>query len=260
MVKNHMEKNRWNLDQKKALVTGGTKGLGLAIVREFIDLGAMVLAVARTQDDLTELKRKHPDDSELLIFEADISKKHHRQKLFDYVSKTWDHLDILVNNAGLNIRKPTVEYHAEEYDTIINTNLSASFHLSRMFYPLLKKSGQGNIIFMSSVAGLTHVRTGAVYGMTKAAMVQLTRNLAGEWARDNIRVNAVAPWYIETPLAKQVLKDPKYLEEVLARTPLQRIGQPHEVAGAVSFLCMPAASYITGQCIGVDGGFLIYGF
>ena len=96
--------------------------------------------------------------------------------------------------------------------------------------------------------------------MTKAAMVQLTRNLAGEWASDHIRVNAIAPWYIETPLARQVLKDRKYLEEVLERTPMKRVGRPEEVAGAVAFLCMPVSGYITGQCIAVDGGFMIYGF
>jgi len=96
--------------------------------------------------------------------------------------------------------------------------------------------------------------------MTKAAIIQMTKNLACEWASENIRVNAVAPWYIETPLAKQVLKDLDYLKSVLDRTPMKRIGKPTEVASAVAFLAMPASSYITGQCLAIDGGFSVYGF
>jgi Tropinone reductase 1 len=107
---------------------------------------------------------------------------------------------------------------------------------------------------------MTHMRTGAPYAMSKAAIIQLTRNLACEWAADGIRVNCIAPWYIDTPLAKTVLQDPDYLDEVLQRTPLGRIGQPEEVAAAVAFLAMGAASYITGQCVAVDGGFMQFGF
>ena len=96
--------------------------------------------------------------------------------------------------------------------------------------------------------------------MSKAATIQLTRNLAVDWAEDGIRVNAVAPWYIRTPLAETVLKNKKYLESVLERTPMKRIGEPEEVAATVAFLCMPGGSYITGQCIAVDGGFMVKGF
>ena len=113
---------------------------------------------------------------------------------------------------------------------------------------------------ISSVAGLRHVKSGAPYGMTKAAMDQMSRNLAVEWAPDNIRVNSIAPWYIRTPLAAEVLKDPAYLQEVLDCTPSGRIGEPAEVAGIVAFLCMPLAGFITGQTIAVDGGFTINGF
>lgn len=113
---------------------------------------------------------------------------------------------------------------------------------------------------ISSVAGLRHVRTGSIYGMTKAAMVQLTRNLAVEWATDHIRVNVVAPWYIRTPLAETVLRNPDYLNSVLDHTPMRRVGEPEEVSAAVAFLCLPAASYITGQCLSVDGGFEVNGF
>ena len=113
---------------------------------------------------------------------------------------------------------------------------------------------------MGSVSGITSVRSGSPYGMTKAALQQLTRNLAVEWAEDGVRVNAVAPWYIRTRRTSGKLADADYYEEVIARTPMRRIGEPEEVAAAVGFLCLPAASYITGECIAVDGGFLRYGF
>jgi Tropinone reductase 1 len=251
--------NRWNLKNKKALVTGGTKGIGKAIVKEFIDLGAEVIVVARNKSDFIELQKDLNTDK-ISFIEADVSTIGDINKIFYTIEQKGNSLDILVNNAGMNIRKKTIEYTIEEYNTIVNTNLRSAFELSKLAYPLLKKSEQGNIINISSVAGQTHIRTGAIYGMTKAAMDQLTKNLAGEWAADGIRVNAVSPWYTKTPLADTVLKNIDYLKEVLDRTPLKRIGNPEDVSAAVAFLCMPAAAHITGQCISVDGGFTIYGF
>ncbi|HVG17354.1 MAG TPA: SDR family oxidoreductase [Chitinophagaceae bacterium] len=250
----------WSLENKKAIVTGGTKGIGKAIVQEFLNLGAEVWFVARSTKDVTELLQQEDHGGLLKGIAGDMSKAGDRQALFDKVKEEWGSADILVNNVGTNVRKKAGDYSESEYEMLLSTNLSSAFHLSVLFYPLLQKSADASIVNISSVAGLTHLRTGAIYGMTKAALIQLSKNLAVEWAAEGIRVNAIAPWYIETPLASAVLSNEVYLKEVLGRTPMNRIGQPGEVANAAAFMCMPAASFITGQCLAVDGGFSIYGF
>jgi Tropinone reductase 1 len=253
--------NRWTLTGKTALVTGGTKGIGLAIAKELYELGANVFLIGRTFAALDEVMSSFDESTDRIEgMLADVSRGEDRLRIANAVGSKWGRLYILVNNVGTNIRKKSVDFIDEEIDFIISTNLKSAFDLSCKLFPFLSRSGDGSVVNISSVAGLAHIRTGAVYGMTKAAMVQMTKNLACEWAEKKIRVNAVAPWYITTPLATQVLKDVDYLSEVLERTPMKRIGKPEEVSAVVAFLCMPAASYVTGQCLAVDGGFSVYGF
>ncbi len=251
--------NRWNLSGKKALVTGGTKGIGRAIVKEFTNLGCQVFCVSRSSEDIEKIIYES-GPAMVSGMRADISRPEERNDLFSTVREKWDRLDVLVNNAGMNIRKPTLEYSDDEYGKIMDTNLRPALDLCRLFHQMLKKSDQGNIINISSVAGQTSVRTGVVYGMSKSALIHMTRYLSAEWAADGIRVNAVAPWYIHTPLAETVLQNQSYREEVISRTPMRKIGMPQDVAAVAAFLCMPAAAYITGQTINVDGGFTISGF
>jgi NAD(P)-dependent dehydrogenase (short-subunit alcohol dehydrogenase family) len=129
----------------------------------------------------------------------------------------------------------------------------------RLSHLLLKSSGHASVINIASVAGTFDVQTGPPYGMTKAAIIQLTKNLAAEWAPDNIRVNTVSPWCIETPLTEAVLSQPDRLQKIVNRTPLNRVGKPEEVASLVAYLAMEKASYITGQNIMVDGGMSVKG-
>ena len=253
--------NHWNLSNRKALVSGGAKGIGRAIAGEFARLGAEVLIVARDEqilgDTIAEWLRQNLAVDGIVV---DVSHGEDRLAIIDVVRESWGNLDILVNNVGTNIRKAATQFSADVIRRIFEINLFSAFELSRMSYPFLRDGENSGIVNISSVAGLTHLSTGAIYGMTKAAMAQMTRNLAVEWAKDGIRINCIAPWYIRTPLAEQVLQNEAYLKAVLQRTPLGRVGEPEEVAGLAAFLCMPLAAYITGQCIAVDGGFSVFGF
>lgn len=246
----------WNLQGKKALITGGTKGIGLAIAKEFLELGAEVLVVAR---DTQTIKGKVKNSANLFTMDGDVADGIFRQALIQRITQNWGKLDILVNNVGTNVRKKLVAYSEEEYRKLFEVNLFSAVEISRLAHPLLKSAGHASVVNIASVAGSFDVQTGPPYGMTKAALIQLTRHLAAEWAPDGIRVNCVSPWYIETPLTEAVLSQPERLQKILDRTPLNRVGKPEEVAGLVTFLCMDKASYITGQNIMVDGGMSVKG-
>jgi Tropinone reductase 1 len=245
----------WDLTGKTALVTGGSRGIGKAIVAEFLALGAETLFTARGPEEVSaveeELKAVYPDVSGL---PADVSDSSHRKMISEWIKQKWGRLDILVNNAGINIRKASNDYTSFEYLQVLDINLLAPFELCRTLFPLLVKSSRASVINVSSVAGSFDVQTGAPYSVSKAGLIQLSRNLASEWASHGIRVNTVSPWFTETPLTSGLLSNPDRLQAIISKTPLRRIAQSEEMAAAVAFLAMDKSSYITGHNLSVDGG------
>uniref|UniRef100_A0A453IZT9 Tropinone reductase-like protein n=2 Tax=Aegilops tauschii TaxID=37682 RepID=A0A453IZT9_AEGTS len=216
-----------------------------AMVEELAGFGARVHTCSRNAAELEECRRRWEEKNlQVTVSVCDVSIRGSREKLME-----------TVNNAGQLLFKPTAECTAEEYSNLMTTNLESSFHLSQLARPLLihaSIAGGGSIINMSSIGGSIGFAGSVIYAITKGAMNQLTRSLATEWAPDKIRVNGIAPGFVTTDMIKDI--DTEYLKKEHSKTPLGRSGKPMEIASAVSFLSMPAASFITGQVICIDGG------
>ncbi|XP_039142197.1 noroxomaritidine/norcraugsodine reductase-like isoform X1 [Dioscorea cayenensis subsp. rotundata] len=252
---------RWSLDGATALVTGGARGIGYslcAIVEELTRFGATVHVCDVNEAELNQ-RLQTWQELHLPITGSicDVSSHAQRENLMERISNIFDgKLNILVNNAGTGFLKPTIDCTAEELSFIMSTNFESAFHLCQLAHPLLKTSGSGSIIFISSIAGLAGGLPISLYAASKGALNQLTRNLACEWAKDNIRSNSVAPGTIKTTTGPgpRYIENKENKERELSRIPLARVGEQEEVASLVAYLCLPAASYITGQIICVDGG------
>ncbi|TWR26728.1 SDR family oxidoreductase [Mucilaginibacter achroorhodeus] len=245
----------WNLHRKKILITGGTRGIGHATVIETLKLGAQVLFTARSKTEVASFEQELQEQGlPATGLAGDMADAQRRQEISNWINAHWGVLDVLVNNAGMNIRKPTLEFTVQEYQKILEVNLIAPFELSRSLHHLLVQAKHPAIVNIASVAGFLDVQTGSPYAMSKAALIQQTKSLAAEWAKDGIRVNALSPWFTETSLTEALLLNEAKLQDVLSRTPLQRVARAEEMAAIIAFLAMDHSSYIAGQNIIADGG------
>jgi NAD(P)-dependent dehydrogenase (short-subunit alcohol dehydrogenase family) len=226
--------NLFDLEGKTAVVTGGARGIGAATVALLRKHGARAVSL-----DISE--------------GCDVADEKAVQAAFACIGE----IDILVNNAGRAARKAATELSLEEWNQVVELNLTASFLCSRLAHPYMKRRGGGAIVNLASVMGFSGgIFPNASYQASKGGVVNLTRALALEWAQDNIRVNAVAPTYVRTDLTAPIFSNPAMLEKVMAHTPLPRLPEVEDIAAAILYLCSPAARCVTGITLPVDSGYL----
>lgn len=253
-----MAQNIFGLEGKTALVTGASGAIGRDISISLAEAGADIIAVGRNADRLQKTAEKVTSfGRKVFIILADLSHVEDVERISKESFDRWDRVDILVNNAGANVFKKAEDFTEDDFHLIFNTNIKGPFFLSQLFAEKMKKSKGGNIIFITSQLGKTAMSFACLYGATKAALMQITRSLAFEWAKYNIRVNSVSPGPWSTGMLENLFKDGKTKESLIRLTPARRLGEEGDIGGAVIFLTSDAAKHITGQDLIVDGGFSV---
>lgn len=250
-----MTMNLFSLDGKVALVTGGSRGIGASIAGALHDAGARVGLLGRDEAALAALARKmDPTASTARYAVCDVRDVAATRAALQQLSEYFGRLDILVNNAGVEELCPSSEVPESLWDRILDTNLKAAFFCAQRASQLMHEGG--SIINLCSLTSEVGVPGAAAYGASKSGLLGLTRTLATEWAPRGIRVNGIGPGYFRTALTEAFYADDAWARSMLGKIPLGRFGQLSDLGGAAVFLCSSAASYVTGQVIYVDGGYL----
>ena len=251
-------KNKFELTNKVALVTGASKGIGASIARGFAELGAQVVICSRSQDSIDQVAKSIQDDGfKCEAIQCHVGRDEERQALIKTIIDKYGTIDILVNNVGTNpYFGPLDKMSPEVYQKTMQINLESAMVMSNLVYPYMKNEG-GSIIHISSIEGIHPTAMMGAYNMSKSAMIMLGQNQAAEWGKDKIRVNVVCPGLVRTKLSAALFANDSILKGIENRIPLNRAAEPDEMAGLVCFLASEAASYMTGSVIVNDGGLLL---
>jgi NAD(P)-dependent dehydrogenase (short-subunit alcohol dehydrogenase family) len=250
----NMDKNAFRLDGQTALITGGGTGLGFGIARCLAAAGAKVVLVGRRKDELTRAAAEIGSAAGFVVH--DITQLNRAGELIAAAEKiAAAPISILVNNAGIHVKKPAAETTPEEFQSVLTTHVCAAHALTAAVVPGMIARGQGNILFTASMAALFGIPLVIAYSAAKSAYLGMVRSLATEVSSKGIRVNAIAPGWIESPMLRKALDgDTARTNKILGRTPMGRFGEPADIGNAAVFLCSPAAQFITGVVLPVDGG------
>ena len=249
---------RFDVAGRVALVTGAARGLGRACARALAQAGADVALGLRDADTAEDLAGEiRALGRRAVRLQMDVTRRDQIEGAVAQAVTALGRVDILVNNAGIGPPNRAEEVVEDDFDRTLAVNLKGTFFVSQAVGRVMIRQGGGRIVNLSSQAGFVALATESVYCMTKAAIAHLTKCLALEWAPHGINVNAVAPTFIRTPGTVKWLADDAFRQDLLARIPLGRVGEPVDVAGAVVFLCSPAAAMITGATLMIDGGWTI---
>jgi NAD(P)-dependent dehydrogenase (short-subunit alcohol dehydrogenase family) len=245
----------WHFDDRVIVVTGAARGLGARIVRAFAQAGARVAALDRSFGPAAQNATEGACDGATLWLAVDVTDHDLLERALEQVAATLGAPQVLVANAGIGIRGPALDIPVGDFEKVVDVNLNGLFFSNRL--AARRMSAGGAIVNVASVMGLSGgIFPNAAYQASKGAVVNLTRALAIEWASRGLRVNAVAPNYVDTPLTEAIFSDPAKLAAVMAHTPMGRLPTPDDVAQAVLFLASDAAAAITGHVLAVDGGYL----
>jgi 2-deoxy-D-gluconate 3-dehydrogenase len=250
--------NLFDLSGKVAIVTGGNGGIGLGMARGLAAAGARILIVGRNTEKSETAARDLREASgvEIQVATADVADPADCQRIAAEARARLGRIDILINNAGINIRKAPQEMSLDEWNAVIQTNLTSAFLLSKAVYPTMKAGGGGKIINIGSMTSIFGAGFAPAYATSKGGIVQLTKSLALAWAADHIQVNAILPGWFDTELTQKARTEITGLHErVLARIPIGRWAIPDDMAGTAIWLASPASDYVTGIAIPVDGGY-----